>query len=59
MLLSIRWGFHYCTIKSNIDVIFRVLSPSLPMRPGIVRVETKLKKPDCKDDPCQFYYSYT
>lgn len=37
--------FIIALIKSNIDVIFRVLSPSLPMRPGIVRVETKLKSP--------------
>lgn len=32
-------------IKSNIDVMIRVLHPKLPVRPGIVRVETKLKSP--------------
>lgn len=37
--------FIVALIKSNIDVIFRVLHPRLPVRPGIVRVETKLKSP--------------
>ena len=30
-------------IKSNLDVARRVLSPSLPINPGIVEVETRLK----------------
>ena len=30
-------------VKSNIDVIKRVLSPSLPIKPGIVEVKTTLK----------------
>lgn len=30
-------------IKSNLDVAWRVLSPTLPIRPGIVKVKTKLK----------------
>ena len=30
-------------IKSNLDVARRVISPSLPINPGIVEVETKLK----------------
>jgi len=30
-------------IKSNFDVAKRVISPSLPINPGIVEVETKLK----------------
>ncbi len=30
-------------IKSNFDVARRVISPSLPINPGIVEVETKLK----------------
>lgn len=30
-------------IRANIDVAFRVLSPELPIRPGIVRVRTRLK----------------
>ena len=32
-------------IKSNLDVAWRVISPSLPIRPGIVEVETRLKSP--------------
>lgn len=32
-------------VKSNIDVAFRVLNPALPIRPGIVRVRTRLKTP--------------
>lgn len=30
-------------IKANIDVTRRVLSPSMPINPGIVKVETRLK----------------
>ena len=30
-------------IKANIDVAWRVLSPSLPITPGIVQVKTQLK----------------
>lgn len=30
-------------VKSNIDVAFRVLNPSLPINPGIVKVRTDLK----------------
>jgi len=30
-------------IKSNLDVAYRVLSPKLPINPGIVKVKTKLK----------------
>ncbi|MCF8297634.1 MAG: Na+/H+ antiporter subunit E [Saprospiraceae bacterium] len=30
-------------IKSNLDVAYRVISPSLPINPGIVEVKTKLK----------------
>ncbi len=32
-------------IMSNIDVLFRVLNPKLPIKPGIVRIETSLKSP--------------
>ncbi|MFO7896871.1 MAG: Na+/H+ antiporter subunit E [Candidatus Cloacimonadales bacterium] len=35
--------FLYELIKSNLDVAFRVVHPSLPINPGIVRVKTKLK----------------
>lgn len=37
--------FIVALIKSNIDVIFRVLDPKLPVKPGIVRIETQLKSP--------------
>ncbi|MEA2040966.1 MAG: Na+/H+ antiporter subunit E [Bacteroidota bacterium] len=30
-------------VKSNLDIARRVLTPSLPINPGIVEVETKLK----------------
>ncbi|MFH1801047.1 MAG: Na+/H+ antiporter subunit E [Candidatus Omnitrophota bacterium] len=30
-------------IKANIDVAYRVLHPQLPIKPGIVRIKTKLK----------------
>ncbi len=32
-------------IKSNLDVARRVVSPSLPIKPGIVEVKTSLKSP--------------
>ena len=46
---SIAYTFIYLGIffvdllKSNMDVTRRVLSPSLPIKPGIVEVKTKLK----------------
>lgn len=30
-------------VRSNLDVAFRVLSPQLPINPGIVRVKTRLR----------------
>jgi multicomponent Na+:H+ antiporter subunit E len=30
-------------IKANFDVAYRVISPAMPIRPGIVRVKTSLK----------------
>ena len=30
-------------IKANLDVAFRVIDPKLPIRPGIVKVETRLQ----------------
>jgi len=35
--------FIKAVILSNLDVAFRVLKPSLPINPGIVKVKTKLK----------------
>lgn len=37
--------FSWALIKSNFDVAFRVIKPSLPINPGIVKVKTKLKTP--------------
>ena len=35
-------------LKSNIDVARRVLTPSLPINPGVVQVKTKLETPLAK-----------
>ncbi len=49
--LSILYSFVYILlfiyemIKSNIDVILRVLHPKLPINPGIVRIKTTIKSP--------------
>jgi multicomponent Na+:H+ antiporter subunit E len=32
-------------VKANLDVAFRVLNPSLPIRPGIVEVKTRMTSP--------------
>lgn len=32
-------------IRANLDVAFRVLKPSLPIAPGIVRIQTSLETP--------------
>lgn len=37
--------FIVALVKSNIDVMLRVLNPKLPIKPGIVRVETELTSP--------------
>jgi multicomponent Na+:H+ antiporter subunit E len=48
---SLMYSFLYigvfivALIKSNLDVIYRVLHPKLPVRPGIIRIETRLKSP--------------
>ncbi len=34
--------FLYELIKSNIDVLYRVLNPKLPINPGFVKVESKV-----------------
>lgn len=35
--------FLWAVVKSNFDVALRVLAPTLPINPGLVRVKTKLK----------------
>ena len=37
--------FMWELLKSNIDVAMRVISPKLPINPGIVKVKTTLKSP--------------
>ncbi len=37
--------FMWELVKSNLDVAFRVIQPTLPINPGIVRVQTSLKSP--------------
>ncbi len=43
------WFFYYIpiflweVIKANLDVAYRILSPDMPIKPGIVKVKTKLK----------------
>ena len=35
--------FFWYVIKANIDVVYRVLHPKMPIRPGIVKIKTNLK----------------
>lgn len=41
--LAYIFVFIFELIKSNLDVAYRVLSPRLPINPGIVKVKTNLK----------------
>jgi multicomponent Na+:H+ antiporter subunit E len=38
-------AFFIALVQANIDMARRVLSPSLPLRPAVVEVETELKSP--------------
>lgn len=35
-------------VKANLEVAYRVLHPKLPIRPGIVRVKTRLMRPSAR-----------
>ncbi|MHC4571314.1 MAG: Na+/H+ antiporter subunit E [Planctomycetota bacterium] len=35
--------FFYYVIKANFDVVYRVLHPKMPIKPGIVKIKTSLK----------------
>ncbi|MHC4623865.1 MAG: Na+/H+ antiporter subunit E [Planctomycetota bacterium] len=35
--------FFYYVIKANLDVVYRALHPKMPIKPGIVKIKTKLK----------------
>lgn len=42
-LFVYAWVFIYYVVRANLDVAYRVLNIYMPIRPGIVRVKTKLK----------------
>lgn len=48
---GLLWSLYYilvfiwAVIRANVDVFLRVLDPKLPIKPGIVKVETCLKSP--------------
>jgi multicomponent Na+:H+ antiporter subunit E len=42
-LFAYLFVFIWAVIKSNFDVAYRVISPKLPINPGLVRIKTKLK----------------
>ncbi len=42
-LVVYSFVFIFYIFKANLDVAYRVLHPDLPIKPGIVRVRTKLK----------------
>ena len=44
-LLSYLGTFFLALIRANLDMARRVLSPSLPIRPAVVEVETRLQSP--------------
>ena len=35
-------------IKANVEVAYRVLHPAMPIRPGILRVKTRLRRPSAR-----------
>jgi len=35
--------FFYHCVKANLDVMYRIIHPELPIKPGIVKVKTELK----------------
>jgi len=41
-LCYVPYFLYYC-IRANLDVAYRVIHPDLPIRPGIVKVRTRLK----------------
>lgn len=43
-IVYIPYFFWYCLL-SNLDVLYRVLHPRMPINPGIVKVKTGLKSP--------------
>jgi len=49
--VRVFWGlvyvpvFFYYVIMANFDVVYRVLHPKMPIKPGIVKIKTSLKTP--------------
>ena len=43
-LVYIPVFFYYC-IKANLDVLYRILHPDMPIKPGIVKIKTNLRTP--------------
>lgn len=41
-LVYIPVFFYYC-IKANLDVLYRVIHPDMPIKPGIVKIKTNLR----------------
>jgi len=41
-LVYVPYFLYYC-VRANLDVAYRVIHPDLPIRPGIVKVRTRLK----------------
>jgi len=41
-LCYVPYFLYYC-VRANLDVAYRVIHPDLPIRPGIVKVTTRLK----------------
>lgn len=52
------WGFAYLfvlagyIVKANVEVAYRVLHPAMPIRPGIVKVKTRLQSPSARTALC-------
>ncbi len=44
VIVYIPYFFWYCLL-SNLDVLYRVIHPRMPINPGIVKVRTSLKSP--------------
>ena len=52
------WGVIYVfvlaayVIKANVEVAYRVLHPAMPIRPGIVKIRTRLQNPSARTVLC-------
>ena len=57
------WGLVYLVVLAgyvvagNFDVAYRGLHPRLPIRPGIVKVKTRLRQTGCPHDTWQFHHA--